>query len=199
MPIRGPFWMPIDSLLREKVWARVTARTVELFHRGKRVAAHVRASANRKHTTVREHMPSSHRRYADWTPERLGRQAGEIGGHAAARARAKSARRSATLQRQLHQRQRLLRQRGVDRSQRRLVETCDLSLQKVQQPSRRPQAHPDEIAAEHSSSRFDQPGEVCLGVSRLLSVFRPGRAIEHRQNVPSSFLVLTGPAEAGID
>jgi transposase len=72
------------QLLREQVWARITARTVELFHRGKRVAAHVRASSNRKHTTVREHMPSSHRRYADWTPERLRRQAGEIGQNAAA-------------------------------------------------------------------------------------------------------------------
>ena len=67
------------QLLRETMWARITARTVEVFHRGKRVAAHVRSSSNRKHTTVREHMPSSHRRYADWTPERLRRQAGEIG------------------------------------------------------------------------------------------------------------------------
>ena len=67
------------ALLREKLWARITARTVELFHRGKRVAAHVRSSSNRKHTTVREHMPSSHRRYADWTPERIQRRAGEIG------------------------------------------------------------------------------------------------------------------------
>jgi transposase len=67
------------QLLREKVWARITARTIEVFHRGQRVAAHVRSSSNRKHTTVREHMPSSHRRYADWTPERLRRQAGEIG------------------------------------------------------------------------------------------------------------------------
>ena len=72
------------GLLREKVWARITTRTVEVFHRGKRVAAHVRASANRKHTTVREHMPASHRRYADWTPERLRRQAGEIGKNASA-------------------------------------------------------------------------------------------------------------------
>lgn len=71
-------------LLREKVWARITARTVEVFHRGKRVAAHVRSSSNRKHTTVREHMPSSHQRYADWTPERLRRQAGAIGRHTAA-------------------------------------------------------------------------------------------------------------------
>jgi len=66
-------------LLREKLWARITARTVELFYRGKRVAAHVRSSSNRRHTTVREHMPSSHRRYADWTPESLKRRAGEIG------------------------------------------------------------------------------------------------------------------------
>jgi hypothetical protein len=61
------------------MWARLTARTLEVFHRGKRVAAHVRSSSNRKHTTVREHMPSSHRRYADWTPEHLRRRAGEIG------------------------------------------------------------------------------------------------------------------------
>ena len=67
------------TLLREKVWARLTSRTVEVFHGGKRVGVHVRSSSNRRHTTVREHMPSSHRRYADWTPERLKRQAGEIG------------------------------------------------------------------------------------------------------------------------
>ncbi|MBB4375248.1 transposase [Bradyrhizobium sp. cir1] len=67
------------QLLREKVWARITARTIEVFHCGKRVAAHVRSSSDRKHTTVREHMPSSHRRYADWTPERLRRSAAEIG------------------------------------------------------------------------------------------------------------------------
>jgi transposase len=44
-----------------------------VFHRGKRVAAHVRSSSNR------EHMPSSHRRFADWTPESLRRRADEIG------------------------------------------------------------------------------------------------------------------------
>jgi transposase len=77
--IKKHYYSVPHQLLREKVWARITARTVEVFHRGKRVAAHVRSSGNRKHTTVREHMPSSHRRYADWTPERLRRQAGEVG------------------------------------------------------------------------------------------------------------------------
>jgi transposase len=72
------------TLLREGVWVRVAAHTVEVFHRGSRVAVHMRSSADRRHTTVREHMPSSHRRYADWTPERIRRQAGEIGRNTAA-------------------------------------------------------------------------------------------------------------------
>jgi transposase len=72
------------QLLRETVWARITSHTIEVFHRSRRVAAHMRASSERKHTTVHEHMPSSHRRYADWTPERLRRQASEIGCHTAA-------------------------------------------------------------------------------------------------------------------
>ena len=67
------------TLLRQKVWARFTARTVEVFNHDRRIAAHVRSSSNRKHSTTPDHMPSSHRRYAEWTPERLQRQAGEIG------------------------------------------------------------------------------------------------------------------------
>jgi transposase len=65
--------------VKQQLWARITARTIELFHNGTRVAAHVRSSSNRGHTTVTEHMPSSHRRYADWTPESLKRRAAEIG------------------------------------------------------------------------------------------------------------------------
>ena len=66
-------------LLREKVWARVTERTVEIFHDGQRVAAHLRSPPDRRHTTLRDHMPSSHRRYADWTPEKIRREAAAIG------------------------------------------------------------------------------------------------------------------------
>jgi transposase len=72
------------TLLRESVWVRITARTVEVFHRGQRIAAHLRSSSQRRHTTLAEHMPSSHRRYAEWTPERITRQAGEIGRNTAA-------------------------------------------------------------------------------------------------------------------
>lgn len=67
------------ALLKEKLWARMTAKTVEVFHKGARIATHVRSSSNRRHTTLGEHMPKSHRRYAEWTPERIKRQAAEIG------------------------------------------------------------------------------------------------------------------------
>ena len=66
-------------LLRETVDARFTTATVELFHKGQRVAAHVRSRLAHKHSTIPEHMPSSHRRYAEWTPARMLREAASIG------------------------------------------------------------------------------------------------------------------------
>jgi transposase len=69
------------ALAKQKLWARITDRSVEVFHKGKRVAAHMRGSANRRHTTVPEHMPSSHRRYANWTPDRIRRDAAANGVH----------------------------------------------------------------------------------------------------------------------
>lgn len=64
---------------REPVEARITARTIELFHKGERIAAHIRNSGNGRHTTIAEHMPSSHRRFADWTIARIARDAAAIG------------------------------------------------------------------------------------------------------------------------
>jgi transposase len=72
------------TMMRQELWASYTASTVELFHRGKRVAAHRRGPPNRGHTTLPEHMPSSHRRYADWTLERIKREAAEVGPNATA-------------------------------------------------------------------------------------------------------------------
>jgi transposase len=69
---------------REQVEVRLTGRTVEVFAKGERIAAHPRSSGNGKHTTVQEHMPSSHRRYADWTIERIRRDAAGIGPSTAA-------------------------------------------------------------------------------------------------------------------
>jgi transposase len=77
--IQGFFYSVPHALLREQVDTRATARTIEVFHRGKRVAAHARRYGGPRHATHPEHMPSAHRRYAEWTPERLQRQAQGIG------------------------------------------------------------------------------------------------------------------------
>ena len=66
-------------LLRQEVEARITAATVEIFHRGKRVASHRRSLLPHRPSTVAEHMPSAHRRYRDWTHERIHREAEAVG------------------------------------------------------------------------------------------------------------------------
>jgi transposase len=68
-----------SRLIREQVEARITDTTIEILHKGSRVASHARSNVRHRHTTVREHMPSSHRRYAEWTPARLMREASKIG------------------------------------------------------------------------------------------------------------------------
>jgi transposase len=68
-----------SRLIREEVEARITDKTVEILHKGTRVASHARSFLRHRHTTTPEHMPSAHRRYAAWTPARMMREAGSIG------------------------------------------------------------------------------------------------------------------------
>ena len=67
------------QLLRERLDVRLTATTVEAFHKGERVAAHVRSYVKGAHTTLREHMPPEHQQYAEWSPSRFIQWAGKIG------------------------------------------------------------------------------------------------------------------------
>jgi len=82
--IEKHFYSVPFRLLREEVEARITARTVEIFHRGKLVATHLRSLRPHRPTTTPEHMPSSHRRYRDWTHERILREAAAVGDDTAA-------------------------------------------------------------------------------------------------------------------
>jgi transposase len=66
-------------LVQERVRIRYTARTVEIFYQGKRVASHVRDDRPGLHTTCRDHMPRSHREYLGWTPSRIIRWAHTFG------------------------------------------------------------------------------------------------------------------------
>jgi len=71
------------ALVGTRVEVRLSPSCIEVLHRGQRVASHLRRYAGPRFVTVPEHMPSAHRRYAEWTPERLGQWAAEIGPGAA--------------------------------------------------------------------------------------------------------------------
>ena len=77
--IDGHYYSVPHRLIREQLDARITAHTIELFRKGERVAVHLRGTGRGRHTTIPEHMPSSHRRYAEWTIERILRDAAAIG------------------------------------------------------------------------------------------------------------------------
>jgi transposase len=77
--VAGFFYSVPYSLIRQQVETRLTERTIEVFHRGQRVAAHARRYGGPRHGTLPDHMPSAHRRYAEWNPERFQGQARAIG------------------------------------------------------------------------------------------------------------------------
>jgi len=67
------------QLLHVQVDVRLSAHTVEILHRGTRVASHLRSFVRGGHTTVLAHMPRHHREYVEWSPERLVRWAQQTG------------------------------------------------------------------------------------------------------------------------
>lgn len=77
--VDGHFYSVPYQLVSHQLDVRVSARTVECFARGKRVASHLRSFRRGAHTTQNEHMPRPHREYAEWTPERLVRWAQQAG------------------------------------------------------------------------------------------------------------------------
>ena len=72
-----PYSVPYQ-LLGETVEARSTHATVEIDYQGKRITSH-RRRYDRRPSTKPEHMPSSHRAHAEWTPSRLIRWASQTG------------------------------------------------------------------------------------------------------------------------
>ena len=77
--VAGSWYSVPFQLIRELVEVRVTERTVEVFHKAARVASHPRSPGRRGHTTIPEHMPSAHRRHAEWTPARMMAAAEKVG------------------------------------------------------------------------------------------------------------------------
>lgn len=77
--VEGHYYSVPYKHVREQIDVRITELTVECFFKGKRIASHARSLRRGRHTTTREHMPSNHRHYADWTPERLATWAAKTG------------------------------------------------------------------------------------------------------------------------
>jgi transposase len=59
------------TLVHQRVEARFTSTTVEVFVHARRVASHLRLTGRGRASTQIEHMPRSHRAHAEWTPSRL--------------------------------------------------------------------------------------------------------------------------------
>lgn len=66
-------------LIQKQLDVRITPSTLECFYKNKRVASHIRSYQQGRHTTVKEHMPKSHQKWAEWTPQRFTHWAGKIG------------------------------------------------------------------------------------------------------------------------
>ena len=59
------------ALVGATLEVRATQRTVEVLHRGQRVASHMRCAHKGGFTTVAEHLSAAHRAHMQWSPERL--------------------------------------------------------------------------------------------------------------------------------
>jgi transposase len=75
----GNFYSVPYNLVHELVEVRSTPTTVELLHKGQRVASHLRARGHGQTITNSEHRPKSHQAHLEWTPSRLVNWARSIG------------------------------------------------------------------------------------------------------------------------
>jgi transposase len=67
------------ALVHQEMDVHLTGETVEILHRGVRVASHVRSRESGKASTVTEHRPKSHQKYLGRTPSRLIEDAQQTG------------------------------------------------------------------------------------------------------------------------
>jgi transposase len=67
------------ALVHQAVDVHVTGDTVEILHRGVRVASHVRSWEVARASTLPEHMPKAHQKHVGRTPSRLIEDAQQVG------------------------------------------------------------------------------------------------------------------------
>ena len=82
--VMGHLYSVPYQLVRRAVEVRITTSGVEIFHDGRRVAAHMRSFRKGRFTTDPGHRPKSHQAQLEWSPSRLIRWAQKTGPSAAA-------------------------------------------------------------------------------------------------------------------
>lgn len=81
--VNGHYYSVPYTLKGQKIQVRLTKQVVEVLHRGKRVASHMRDDRKGRHTTDPAHMPKAHQQHLEWSPSRIIRWAGTVGPHCA--------------------------------------------------------------------------------------------------------------------
>jgi transposase len=80
---QGSFYSVPYQFARQTVEVRATPMTIEIFHKGQRLASHVRVHKAYTAVTNPEHRPASHRAHLDWPPSRMIAWARTVGPHTA--------------------------------------------------------------------------------------------------------------------
>jgi len=79
----GNYYSVPYHLVQELVEIRSMPTTVEIFHKGRRVASHQRSRGSGQTMTNAEHRPRSHHEHLEWTPSRMANWARTIGPYTA--------------------------------------------------------------------------------------------------------------------
>jgi transposase len=77
--VEGHYYSVPHKLIKKQIDVRITNRTIECIYNNRRVASHIRDYRKGWHTTVKAHMPKSHQKMVEWTPDRFIRWSQKIG------------------------------------------------------------------------------------------------------------------------
>jgi transposase len=69
------------TLIGESLDIMHTGTVIEIYHKGKRVASHIKVNKPGAFVTENLHMPTEHRQYLEWTPARIKLWGQKIGPH----------------------------------------------------------------------------------------------------------------------
>jgi len=77
--VDGNFYSVPYTLVQQEVEVRSTPTTVEIFHKGQRIASHVRCREYGRAISQNQHRPKSHQAHLEWSPSRMVNWARTIG------------------------------------------------------------------------------------------------------------------------